>query len=282
MGIPVPFERLETHLPNLSTRKSGDNSPSPHGREISFSAAGLVDHTALLEYVHTCHCHELSVPRDPSTHASEFHHIYFPRPLYDTREAHTLHKKLHRHKYNQIEMLSCQEDLYHQKHSEVVPNREIDLYAARHFLEDARKLDTYAATSFRIAETRQQIDSPEITKSEKSRLVARLALLHEFNTESRKQIDTIALIPEVVVLGALQQYSRRQPEESLTDLLVNSPAIDQKLLTPKIQSTYELRKIADGQLLEKVLAMNWSLRRLLLPENSKHLYEQRVEKTAAV
>src|SRR3989344_6241470 len=129
---PVSGKRLVTshsaveYLQRYASNTNGHTNGHANGnglkriskgtKEIRFSIAGVVDPTSLLPYMEDCHCGEFENPRERGLHWPEFHHLYFPRPLYDTRSARPEHKKLHRLRYNQIGMLSCQEDFYHQQH----------------------------------------------------------------------------------------------------------------------------------------------------------------------
>src|SRR5438876_5482238 len=104
---------------------------------------GLVDPTPLLEFIDDCHCSDLFQPDQTGSHKNEYHHLYFPRKDYRNARPHLSVRRLRNSKYNLIEMLSCQEDLYHQKTANSVPQDQIDLVSAEAYLEEGSWLTNY-------------------------------------------------------------------------------------------------------------------------------------------
>src|SRR3970040_1503885 len=110
-GLVTSHSTLEYLQPYLSQNGNGSN-PQPaieklSGgiRPITFDTTGLLNPAVLIEYMKECRCDELDSPRDPTTHELEFHHLYFPRPMYDTWHTPAVYKNLHRLRYNQVMML---------------------------------------------------------------------------------------------------------------------------------------------------------------------------------
>jgi hypothetical protein len=186
-------------------------------------------------------------------------------------------------KYNQIEMLSCQEDYFHQQAYEAVEIENIDLDAADEFLKEQDNLTSYAASSFLVAETRGLLRVRELLpKADAARLGGRLAILSEMQHEQAQDIRKIEFMPQSVVAGALRQYLAQRPEKEMAKLL--EERADNITVNTRIYSSSGLATIAESNLKRKVEKQSWIVRKLLSKtpqEPARNLQTEVVEEEIA-
>lgn len=238
-----------------------------HERPIAFRN-GLVDPTSLLEFMTSCHCSELDSPRTPGSCISEYHHLYFPIDAYKSANPRIAERVIRNSMYNQVEMLSCQEDLYHQRSAAEVPRDLISSVAVETYMEEDGWLTDYAATSWGLAATRMQFEHLDmaISKREKARLGVRLALLQELNNDALDRVGRIDVMAFGIVTGAVQKYCQQQPETGITDLVIERLGASFQPIPTRIYRPNALRATVDGMISRKAVALNWAIRKLLLPE----------------
>lgn len=226
---------------------------------------GLVDPTSLLEYMDGCHCEDLLVgAKAAGSHSEEGHHLLFTDGLIKRQNSRTL-TSLRNSKYNIINMLECQEDLFHQLSAEQIPVEEIDLDAAEIFLEEAETLTNLAATSFSISEHGARLESgPLLSRSGRARLEGRRALLAEIYEEDSIRVKNISVMDSSVVTGALLNYLVQRSEPLLSDLVKTRMLAEPIVLSPTIYSGQGLERVADERLKRRINASGWALRRILI------------------
>ena len=69
-----------------------------------------------------------------------------------------------------------------------------------------------------------------------------------------------------VLYGALTRYVRRTQEESMVDLLLESPAVDVPVLSPMIRREVFLEAVSNARLKEKAEKLGWGMRRLIFSD----------------
>jgi len=234
-----------------------------HERDIVFKN-GLVDPTSLFEYMDDCHCADLIQTKPASGHVEEYHHLVFKRDDFKGLRVSLIFRRLRNSKYNQIEMLSCQEDLYHQLSAETVSKSQIDLDAARGFLEEDEILTDYATTSWLRARTEASLESEStLTQTERARLAGWLVLLDEMQSEATQKVQRIEFMAPEIVTGALMKYVSQQPEPRM-QALVNARMNESGVFIPtKIYDSNALRDSAENNLRQRINEENWVTQRIL-------------------
>jgi hypothetical protein len=224
---------------------------------------GLVDPDSLLEFMDNCHCDDL-VASSPNDHKEEYHHLYFPRRAYKNNWADITLRKLRNSRYNLIGMLSCQEDYYHQRTIEEVPQEQIDKKAAKRYLEESQWLTNYAATSWLIAETQRNLDYTKTSsRAKRISLAARLAILDEMRHYDLEQLGKIEVISHSIVAGALSKYLKQRFEPKMQDLLKQHMSGNGRVIPTKIYGSRALRNIAELRLKKKVESQSVIIQKLV-------------------
>ncbi len=226
---------------------------------------GLIDPNSLLEFMDGCHCKDLVRPNGQENHVLEFHHLYFPRRDYQNLWAPLPIRRLRNARTNLVEMLPCQEDYYHESSHTAVEHDQIDLDAAETFIQEDEWLTQYASSSWITAELQSQLERPKtLTKSARARAAAQLALMNEMRAGDLIRVNSIELIADKVVTGALARYSSQQPESTL-DLTVQSRLAKDPVFIPiKNYGHRMLKETAEIRLAKKInTEPNWAVRRLL-------------------
>lgn len=274
MGIPAPNIRLENQLPVLETYLSGDYQPSKvpeagnpdfsrfpkHTREVKYTSDGLIDPSVLLEYMAGPQCERLESPREHSGCKLEYHHLYFSAKKY--KKSDHIFSCLRNSRYNQILIHSCQEDLYHQTHTEEVPLP--DRAAAEWFLEEKTWLDEFAILSGGLAIARNKVESVNYrSNSFKVRALARLAIFEEMAAVAQEKLDEVELIHPSVVTGALVGYYNQMPEAALGDLVQQRLDENENILIPKIHTTEHIVRRSEEAFEKRVKKLGWTLQLLV-------------------
>ena len=229
-------------------------------RPIDFKN-GLVDPESLMMYMNGCYCSNVIAPH-PGGHKSEYHHLYFPMSGYKGDQYDLRLRVLRNSKYNQLEMLSCQEDYFHQQSYEEVPAEEIDLNSADEFLREQSVLTSYAASSLLVAETANLLRVKELLpRAEAARIGARLAIFSEMQHEQTEGVKKIEFMSRSVVTGALRQYLAQRPEKEMAKLLEQSGGTTE--LNTRIYGVNGLANVAEFNLQKKIEEKSWTVRRLL-------------------
>jgi len=225
---------------------------------------GLVNPTVLLEYMDSCHCSDLPAATTRGGHRPEYHHAYFPLPHFKNNWVPLSIRRLRNSKYNQIKMLSCQEDLYHQKTASFVSRDQIDLDSADMYLEEGEQLNAYAASGWLIANIQSSLESYVLlTKGSRARLAAKLAILTEMNHDQASRVNSIKFIAPEIVSGALASYIAQQPEAGMESLLEERLLGDKTIIFTKIHSPEALRHIARMGLAAAIERQSWPIRSML-------------------
>ena len=238
-------------------------------RPIVFDSVGLLNPAILLHYNGRCRCTELSSPRPQGSHKRERHHGYYPDDDYESSGTPMVFKKLRRSHYNQFLMLSCQEDLWHEKGPDRIPVEEINTYSANRYLEESGWLTDYAVTSYGLAKANALVlaaDNGNSTKRDRSKLMARSEILTDLNDSAKEKVKDIVVMHREVLYCALTRYVRRTQEESMVDLLLESPAVDVPVLSPMIRREVFLEAVSNARLKEKAEKLGWGMRRLIFSD----------------
>lgn len=232
-----------------------------HERPVIFKN-GLISPTSLLEFMDDCHCDDPEAVSPLPTHKSEYHHLYFPKKSYKNNFTDLSIRRLRNSKYNLIEMLSCQEDFYHQTVARSVPQDEISLEAAETYLEESEWLTNYAASSWMIAETQNAIERPYLPRVARAVLTARLALLNEMRQQDVERVRAIELIEPEIVLGALGKYVIQRPENELEKFIESGLSLGTQMLPTKIYGEVGLKVSVESRLDERIRTGSWLTQRL--------------------
>jgi hypothetical protein len=239
---------------------------APHNREIVMRD-GLVDPTALFEFMDGCHCEDLPIGAKPAgSHKEEGHHLIFTNKLVKKQKSRTLTS--YRNSNNNIlNMLECQEDLFHQLSAEQIPIEEIDLEAAQVFIEEADALTSLAAASYGKSQLEARLAFAERQpQSEVDRLRGRHDIISAILDREVTRVKRIQLTDESVVVGALLNYVIQQHEPVLERLVKERMKSGIRIHSPLIYETRALENMADIRINQKIKASNWTLRKLLQPE----------------
>lgn len=232
-----------------------------HERPVIFKN-GLISPTSLLEFMDDCHCDDSEAVNSLPTHNREYHHLYFPKKSYRNNFTDLSIRRLRNSKYNLIEMLSCQEDFYHQTVASSVSQGEISLEAAETYLEEGEWLTNYAASSWMIAETQNAIEQPYLPRVARAVLTARLALLNEMRQQDVERVRVIKLIEPEIVLGALSRYVIQRPEDEVEKFVESGLSEGVRILPTKIYGEAGLKTSAERRLDERIKAGSWLTQRL--------------------
>jgi hypothetical protein len=256
---PAPFETQEQYV---SAPSSADFYLPLHQKPIDIKN-GLVDPNALLEYMNGCHCEHVYAPDAIRKHEIEYHHVYFPKKHFKDMSVPLPIKQLRNSKYSLAEMVSCQEDAYHQSVSTEVPLEGIDPESANAFLMEDGVLTSYAATSWLIAETTDVLEkSQNLTRMAKALLTARLAILQEMHQRELSMVNQLEFIEPAIVFGALSRYLKQKPEEGLSNTVNQFSSSGIKGIPTKIYEEKTLRHTAHKKLNNDVASQSWVVKKI--------------------
>ena len=248
---------------NSAPLKRGFFYPGMHEIPIQFKN-GLVDPNSLLEYMDGCHCGDI-VQHHPYGHKVEYHHLYFPKKDYKNLKLPMPLRNLRNSKYNLIEMLSCQEDSYHQHSATEVRQGDIDLDVAETFLEEAQLVTNYASTSLMLARTSERIERSSLTRTERAQATARMAILAEMFSEDEDEMAKIEVLEHSIVVGALTNYVKQVPEDGMKAHIKSQTMEGVSIIPTKVYSERALQNIGQHRFQRRVISNNWVLRQLLEP-----------------
>ncbi len=234
-----------------------------HEIQVEFKD-GLVDPSVFLEFMDGCRCSKSTSWHAPDGHILEFHHAYFPKASFKGDAQPFVVRRLRSSKYNLIEMLSCQEDTYHQAVAMKVPQEKVDHDAAQTFLEESEWLTEYASSSLLVAEVQAKQERSGLTRVGKAYLAAQLVLTNEMMKADEGRVGRISVIDEKIVGGALTRYFEQQREQSLQGLLDSHLIKSPEIISTKIYNRRALRNKAEHRLRAKIESGNRITRNLLL------------------